>query len=156
MVFVTFDTVRQFDGSEWRSEWTLYLNKTRQTPSKKLPKHTCRKEGGGLEPPPTGLAMVKTRYFLGSPSTLANLTRLKQYLTLWPLGYGPEGSHPISACFLPFFTSHTKARLSFEMVAIFVLSGLKKKEGKCRILVTDLEKNTVQFNHHQIMYNRQL
>ena len=82
--------------------------------------------------------MVKTRYFLGSPSTLANLTRLKQYLTLWPLGYGPEGSHPISACFLPFFTSQTKARLSFEMVAIFVLSGLKKKEGKCRNL-KDLE-----------------
>ena len=55
---------------------------------------------------------------LESPSTLPKRIRLYKYLILF------GGSQPISACFLPFLTSQTSARPSFEIETTLVLSGL--------------------------------
>ena len=52
-----------------------------------------------------------------------HLIRLKRYFI--PFG----ASHPISACFLPFATSHTKARRSLLMVTMRAPSGLKSRSS---------------------------
>ena len=55
--------------------------------------------------------------------TQIHLIRLKRYFT--PFG----ASQPISACFLPLATSHTKARRSLLMVTMRAPSGLKSRSS---------------------------
>ena len=62
------------------------------------------------------LGLIKT-------NSLIHLIRLKRYLT--PFG----AFQPISACFLPLATSHTKARRSLLIVTMRAPSGLKSRSS---------------------------